>query len=169
VVLEKNARTARREIPLLTDDEKKILRDSWRLVTPISETAAELFYKKLFELQPAYRSMFPEDMTAQRRKLMVALTFIVKASDWAQDSWAEDVPQEDDLMLVVLALGRRHTLLYKVPEEGYKHVGESLMWALNMGLGQAFTPEVKAAWAKIFALVSNIMKIGGRQALAAPA
>jgi hemoglobin-like flavoprotein len=149
---------------LLTDDEKKLLRDSWRLVTPISDTAAELFYKKLFELKPEYRSMFPDDMSSQRRKLMVALTFIVKASDWANASWAQEVPQEDDLMLVVLALGRRHTLLYKVPEEGYKHVGESLMWALNMGLGQAFTPEAKAAWTKIYALVSNIMRIGGRQA-----
>jgi len=150
---------------LLTDNEKKQLRDSWRLVGPISETAAELFYKKLFELKPEYRSMFPEDMTAQRRKLMVALTFIVKASDWANEKWADEVPQEDDLMLVVLALGRRHTLLYKVPEEGFKYVGESLMYALNMGLGQAFTPEARAAWMKIYALVANIMKIGGRQAL----
>ena len=150
---------------MLTDNEKKQLRDSWRLVGPISETAAELFYKKLFELKPEYRSMFPEDMTAQRRKLMVALTFIVKAADWANEKWADDVPQEDDLMLVVLALGRRHTLLYKVPEEGFKYVGEALMYALNMGLGQAFTPEAKAAWAKIYALVSNIMKIGGRQAM----
>ena len=150
---------------MLNDNEKKQLRDSWRLVGPISETAAELFYKKLFELKPEYRSMFPEDMTAQRRKLMVALTFIVKAADWANEKWADDVPQEDDLMLVVLALGRRHTLLYKVPEEGFKYVGEALMYALNMGLGQAFTPEAKAAWAKIYALVSNIMKIGGRQAM----
>lgn len=150
---------------MLTDNEKKQLRDSWRLVGPISETAAELFYKKLFELKPEYRSMFPEDMTAQRRKLMVALTFIVKASDWANEKWADEVPQEDDLMLVVLALGRRHTLLYKVPEEGFKYVGESLMYALNMGLGQAFTPEARAAWMKIYALVANIMKIGGRQAL----
>ena len=149
---------------MLTDNEKKLLRDSWRLVTPISETAAELFYKKLFQLKPEYRSMFPEDMTSQRRKLMVALGFIVKAADWANDSWAADVPQEDDLMMVVLALGRRHTLLYKVPDEGYKHVGESLLWALNMGLGQAFTPEVQAAWTKIYILVSNIMRIGGRQA-----
>lgn len=154
---------------MLTNDEKKLLRDSWRLVTPISETAAELFYKKLFELKPEYRSMFPEDMSSQRRKLMVALTFIVKASDWAQESWAEDVPKEDDLMLVVLALGRRHTLLYKVPDEGYKHVGEALLWALNMGLGQAFTPEVKAAWTKIYVLVSNIMRIGGRQGAGAAA
>lgn len=154
---------------LLTDNEKKLLRDSWRLVTPISETAAELFYKKLFELKPEYRSMFPEDMSSQRRKLMVALTFIVKASDWANESWAEEVPQEDDLMLVVLALGRRHTMLYKVPDEGYKHVGEALLWALNMGLGQAFTPEVKAAWTKTYVLVSNIMRIGGRQAAAMPA
>jgi len=149
---------------MLNDTEKKLLRDSWRLVTPVMETAADLFYRRLFELQPAYRGLFPDDMSSLKRKLMVTLAFAVKASDWAQESWADEVPQEDDLFLVVLALGRRHTLLYKVPDEAYPVVREALLWALNMGLGQAFTADTRAAWTKLYGLLSSIMLMGSRQA-----
>ncbi|HSV50529.1 MAG TPA: hypothetical protein VLJ57_00330, partial [Burkholderiaceae bacterium] len=90
---------------MLTDAEKKILKDTWRLVVPIMETASDLFYRRLFELQPRYRELFPPDMTAQKRKLMVTLAFVVKSADWAAESWADDVAQSDDLFLVVLALG----------------------------------------------------------------
>lgn len=151
---------------MLTSEDKERLRDSWRLIVPISETAADLFYRRLFELQPAYRGLFPDDMTAQKRKLMATLAFAVKAADWADESWAQDVPVDDDLFLVVLALGRRHTLLYKVPDEAYATVGEALLWTLNMGLGQAFTPEVKAAWTRLYALLSSVMRMGGRLAAA---
>lgn len=150
---------------MLTDEEKKLLRESWRLVTPTMETVADLFYRRLFELQPAYRGLFPDDMTAQKRKLMTTLAFAVRASDWARDSWADEVAHDNDLFLVVLALGRRHALLYKVPEEAYAVVHDALMWALNMGLGQAFTSETQAAWSRLYGLLSSVMKMGGRQAL----
>jgi len=152
---------------MLTDAEKRLLKDTWRLVVPIMETASDLFYKRLFELQPAYRALFPPDMTAQKRKLMVTLAFVVKSADWAADAWAEDVSQEDDLFLVVLALGRRHGLLYKIPEDAYPVVGDALLWTLGMGLGQAFTDEARAAWAKLYGLLSSIMVMGTRQAATA--
>jgi hemoglobin-like flavoprotein len=47
---------------MLTDDEKLIIKDTWRLVIPIGETAADLFYKRLFELQPTYKAYFKNDM-----------------------------------------------------------------------------------------------------------
>ena len=40
---------------MLDDQQKVLLRDSWRMVVPIAETAADLFYKRLFELRPDYR------------------------------------------------------------------------------------------------------------------
>lgn len=149
---------------MLTDEEKKILRETWRLVVPIMDTAGDLFYRRLFELQPAYRQLFTQDMEAQKRKLMSMLAFVVRTSDWAEASWAEDVNRDDDLFLVVLALGRRHAMLYKVPEEAFPVVEEALLWTLNMGLGQAFTAEARAAWAKLYALLSATMLMGARQA-----
>ncbi|MES2510582.1 MAG: globin domain-containing protein [Pseudomonadota bacterium] len=151
---------------MLTDAEKRLLKDTWRLVVPIMETASDLFYRRLFELQPAYRTLFPPDMTAQKRKLMVTLAFVVKSADWPDEAWSEEVAKDDDLFLVVLALGRRHALLYKIPEDAYPVVGEALLWTLNMGLGQAFTDEARAAWSKLYGLLSSIMLMGTRQATA---
>lgn len=149
---------------MFTTDEKRLLRDSWKLVLPVIDTAADLFYRRLFELQPGYRALFPDDMSGQKRKLMGMLGFAVKASDWPDDSWAAEVATDDDLVLVVLALGRRHAMLYKIPNEAYATVGESLLWALDMGLGQAFTQETRAAWSKLYKLMSSTMLMGARQA-----
>lgn len=149
---------------MFSTDEKRLLRESWKLVVPVIETAADLFYRRLFELQPGYRGLFPDDMSGQKRKLMGMLGFAVKASDWPEESWQQEVPNDDDLVLVVLALGRRHAMLYKVPQEAYATVGEALIWALDMGLGQAFTNETRAAWKKLYAVMSSTMLMGARQA-----
>jgi len=145
---------------MLTDADKRVIRDSWRLVVPIAETAAELFYKRLFELKPAYQQYFKGDMAAQKRKLLAMLGFIVKSLDWPEASWRENVAEEDDLFLVVLALGRRHAELYKIPDSTYPAVGEALLWALDYGLGKKFNEPVRAAWTKVYTLVSTAMKMG---------
>src|SRR5262245_16079445 len=67
---------------VLTEDHKKALRHSWRLLEPLGETVSDLFYRRLFELRPDLRILFPPDMAAQKRKLLVMLMFIVKSMDW---------------------------------------------------------------------------------------
>ena len=118
---------------MLTDADKRDIVRSWRLVVPIAETAAELFYKRLFELKPEYVELFPADMSGQRRKLVTMLSFIVKSLDWMQEDWEEEIDPEDDLALVVLAMGRRHASLYKIPDESYDFVGAALIWTLEKG------------------------------------
>jgi hemoglobin-like flavoprotein len=88
------------------------------------------------------------------------LGFIVKSLDWPDEAWRDSVAEEDDLFLVVLALGRRHTELYNVPETAYATVGEALLWTLDYGLGKEFTPPVRAAWTKVYGLIANAMKMG---------
>lgn len=145
---------------MLSESQKEAIKRSWRLVIPIAETAADLFYKRLFELKPEYRRLFPEDMTAQKRKLLRMLAFVVRAIDWDDDQWQEDVPVDEDLLLVVLAMGRRHSELYKIPDESYAVVGEALLWTLNYGLGDAFTLEVKNAWTELYTSLARTMRMG---------
>jgi hemoglobin-like flavoprotein len=147
---------------MLTAEDRAVVVHSWRLVVPIAETAADLFYRRLFELKPEYRALFPDDMAKQKRKLVTMLAFIVKAMDWMEDDWQEEVAEEDDLCLVVLAMGRRHTSLYKIPDASYDTVGAALLWTLDQGLGEAFTDEVRAAWTKLYGVVATTMKVGGR-------
>lgn len=158
---------------MISIQDKHHIQRSWKLVVPIAETAADLFYRRLFELRPEYRALFPDDMSSQKRKLLRMLAFIVRAIDFPDHEWKKEVPIEEDLLLVILAMGRRHTDLYKIPDESYVTVGEALIWTLGYGLGEAFTEEVREAWLKVYTLLVRTMKLGSRmvdsQAAFAPA
>lgn len=145
---------------MISDEQRALIRDNWRLVVPIADTAADLFYRRLFELQPSYRTLFGEDLASQKQKLVQMLSFIVRSLEWGGASWADDVAPDDDLFLVLLALGRRHSNLYDVPDEGYEAVLDALVWTLDYGLGKAFTPEAQAAWTEVMLLISNTMILG---------
>lgn len=145
---------------MITDVQRNLILDNWRLVVPIADTAADLFYRRLFELRPDYRRLFSDDLAAQKQKLVQMLAFIVRSLEWGGASWSDDVAPDDDLFLVLLALGRRHSNLYDVPDEAYEAVLESLIWTLDYGLGKAFTDDARAAWAEVFLLVSNTMILG---------
>ncbi|HSU42354.1 MAG TPA: globin domain-containing protein [Polyangiaceae bacterium] len=145
---------------MLTESDRKAVRQSFRLVVPIADTAADLFYRRLFELRPTYRELFKDDIAAQKRKLLRMLAFIVRALDYKDTEWRDDVPPEQDLMLVVLALGRRHADLYRIPNESYAVVGEALLWTLDYGLGEAFTQDVRAAWTRLYTLLAQTMRLG---------
>ena len=145
---------------MLTSKQKADVVGSFKLVVPIAETAADLFYKRLFELAPQYRQLFKGDMASQRKKLIGMLAFVVKALDWPEDAWQQSVSTEEDLFLVVLALGRRHSELYRVPDESYAVVGEALLWTLDYGLGEAFTAEVRDSWTRVYWVLSKTMKMG---------
>jgi hemoglobin-like flavoprotein len=145
---------------MINDKEKAALKRSWKLVIPIAETAADLFYRRLFELKPEYRSLFPDDLTQQKRKLLRMLAFVVRAVDFDDHQWKDDVPADEDLLLVVLAMGRRHIELYRIPDESYATVGEALLWTLDFGLGDAFTPEVRSAWTQLYTSLAQMMRMG---------
>lgn len=145
---------------MLSDAEKKTILDTWRLVVPIADTAADLFYKRLFELAPGYREYFKSDMASQKRKLIAMLAFVVKSLDWPESAWRMNVDDEDDLFLVVLALGRRHSDLYRIPDASYATMGEALLWTLDYGLGKKFDAAARAAWTKVYGLLATTMKMG---------
>jgi hemoglobin-like flavoprotein len=145
---------------MVNDVQKQLIQSSWKLVVPVADTAADLFYRRLFDQYPQYRSVFPSDMASQKKKLVRMLAFIVKALDWADAQWREDVPPDRDLMLVVVAMGRRHSDIYKIPDASYAAVGEALLWTFDYALGEAFTPEVRSAWALVYTLVAKAMRMG---------
>ena len=123
-----------------------LIRTSWSGVEPIADTAAGLFYGRLFELDPAIERLFRRtDMAAQRKILMQTLTVVVKSLD-----------KLEQLVPAVQALGRRHAG-YGVRESHYATVGEALLWTLEQGLGASFTPPVRAAWAEAYGILASVM------------
>ena len=126
--------------------QKYLVQSSFEKVVPISETAAALFYGRLFELDPSLRPMFTGDMKEQGKKLMNMLTLAVRGLD-----------KLDQLVPAIQALGRKHTG-YGVKPEHYNTVGAALLWTLEQGLGESFTPEVKEAWIAVYTLMANTMQ-----------
>jgi hemoglobin-like flavoprotein len=129
----------------MTPDQVKLVQDSFAKVVPISETAAVLFYDRLFEIAPAVKAMFPADMTEQRRKLMMMLAAVVKGLG--------DLPS---ILPAASALATRH-VSYGAKAEHYPVVGAALLWTLEKGLGSDWTPDVAAAWTTAYGTLSGYM------------
>jgi hemoglobin-like flavoprotein len=138
---------------MVTDTQKVLVQESFAAVMPIADAAAALFYRRLFELDPSLERMFKGDMKEQRKKLMQMLTAAVKGLD-----------RLDQLVPVVEDLGRRHAG-YGVADAHYDTVGEALLWTLEKGLGNAFTPEVKDAWIAVYGLLAGTMKNAAKESL----
>jgi hemoglobin-like flavoprotein len=85
------------------------------------------------------------DMEAQRKNLMQMLAVVVKGIDHL-----------DTLVPAVEALGRRHAG-YGVQPSHYATVGQALLDTLALGLGDAFTPEARAAWTEAYELLAGVM------------
>ena len=137
---------------MLTPEQVTLVRESWAQVVPIADTAAELFYGKLFELDPALKPMFKGDMKEQGQKLTRMIGIAVDGLD-----------KLDEIVPAVQDLGVRH-LDYGVKNSHYDTVGEALLWTLGQGLGDAFTTDVMSAWTEVYTLLAGTMKDAAREA-----
>jgi hemoglobin-like flavoprotein len=132
----------------MNDEQIRLVQDSFRQVAPIADAAAQIFYARLFDLDPSLSSLFKGDITEQGRKLMQMLGMAVKSLD-----------RLEQFLPAVRTLGARH-VGYGVEEKDYDTVGRALLWTLRQGLGDAFTPEVEAAWAEVYATLAAAMQSG---------
>ena len=139
----------------LTPTQIELVQSSFQSVKEISDTAAQLFYARLFEIDPSLRPMFRGDMGEQGRKLMQMLAVAVGA-----------LHKLEEIVPAVEGLGRRHGA-YGVRDEHYATVAAALLWTLEQGLGPAFTPDVAEAWAATYGVLSGAMKRGATAAAAA--
>lgn len=136
----------------MNSDQIKLVQKTFEKVRPISEAVAELFYNRLFELNPSFKSLFKGDMKTQSKMFMQIIDYAVTGLD-----------KLDTILPTIQDLGKRH-VGYGVKEEYYETVGEALLSTLEWGLGRDFTPEVKDAWAAAYKLLSDTMKSAAREA-----
>ena len=104
-----------------------------------------LFYDRLFDIAPQMRAMFPDDMGEQRRKLMAMLAGVVKG-----------LGNLEQVLPAASALAKRH-VSYGAKAEHYPVVGAALLWTLEKGLGDGWTPEVADAWGTAYGTLSGYM------------
>lgn len=130
------------------------VRNTFALLVPQADKVARHFYARLFELDPQLRPLFKADLAEQRSKLMAMLAAGVGGLD-----------RLDRLIPVLQQLGARH-VGYGVRDAHYATVGAALLDTLAGGLGDAFTPETRAAWTEAYTLIAGTMQAGAAVALA---
>jgi len=133
-------------------EQVKLVQSSFAAVLPIADEAGKLFYERLFALDPALRPLFKGDMTEQSRTLMRMIAVAVNGLD-----------RLDTIAPALKALGVRHAG-YGVRDGHYATVGDALLWTLERGLGESFTPDVAEAWSAAYGLLAQTMQSAARDA-----
>jgi nitric oxide dioxygenase len=143
----------------MTPDQVKAIQGSFAKVKPIAEQAAAMFYDRLFETAPAVKELFRGDINEQGRKLMATLAIVVNGLD-----------KLEAILPAASALAKRH-VKYGVEAANYAPVGAALLWTLEEGLGEDWTPELAAAWGEAYGVLSDFMiaEAYGRPDMAASA
>jgi hemoglobin-like flavoprotein len=141
----------------MTPQQIDLVRSSFAPLKPLAASVAEAFYAQLFSRDPALRGLFHGDMADQGARLMHMLGAAIELLD-----------RPASLTPVLLKLGQRHTQ-YGVVEAHYASVGAALLDTLSVGLGAAFTPEVREAWTAMYGHVARTMLEGAREPQPLPA
>jgi hemoglobin-like flavoprotein len=133
----------------MSPQEKALVKETWRKLTPMADTAAHLFYERLFEIDETTRPLFnTTNLAEQRQKLLQALVVVVQGLDHLEV-----------LVPTLAGLGRRH-VQYGVTDGHYESAGAALLWTLEQELGSEWTSEAKAAWSSAYLLLTGVMRGG---------
>jgi hemoglobin-like flavoprotein len=130
----------------LTPQQVVLVQSTFRTIQPMTATAAELFYKRLFEIEPATATLFKGDMNQQGRRFMQVLAAAVGS-----------LSSMSTLVPIVQRLGLRHAAC-GVRAEHYDSVQQALLWTLALILQDDYTDDVRSAWATAYAMLAGVMK-----------
>lgn len=129
----------------MTPKQIHLVQISFDKVLALGQNLAELFYQRLFELDPSLRMLFKSDMQQQGAKLMQTLQLVVV-----------NLRHPERFLPGVLGLADRH-VSYGVKNEHYATVGTALIDTLRKGLGAQFDDEVCEAWLAAYTMLSKLM------------
>ena len=131
---------------MLSEAQVQMVQDSFTKVAPIADTAASIFYDRLFTIAPEVKPMFADaDMAEQGKKLMTTIGIAVKG-----------LTNLEKIVPTVQNLGVKH-IDYGVKKEHFAIVGEALIFTLEKGLGDDWNEELKEAWATTYQILADTM------------
>jgi len=141
-----------KSVPLISDNQRKIVQETFAKIVPNGEQFSQDFYASLFEAHPELKEMFTGDIQEQSKKFINMLNAIVNGLD---------APEE--LKPTLVDLGQRHTDDFSVKNEHYTMFGETLLTSIEAALGQDFTTDAKDAWAAVYRFIISLMTSNGEQ------
>jgi hemoglobin-like flavoprotein len=140
-----SARHGSEKDQMVTAVQKSLVQASWQELAPLSPHVAELFYDRLFELDPSLEEMFPANLSLPGAQLMKVIGLIVRGLD------------DLDRVTPMVQESGRNLVDHGARPGHYVTVGKALLWTFEQSLAEEFNPRLKEAWADVFALVSSLM------------
>jgi hemoglobin-like flavoprotein len=139
----------------MTNDDIQLVQRSWLQARPMNQAIAEVFFARLFELDPGMRTLFDQDLSKPRTRLLQIISASVRGLD-----------RLDSMLPVLRLLGMRHRIL-GVRDEHYASIAAAWLWTLEKALRADFTPVVKSAWIKTYGVLSQPLREVAEPSLAA--
>lgn len=130
----------------MTPDQIALVQETFVRLQPRAGLLADLFYYRLFALDPSLRRLFANDLRLQKHALESMLHVMV-----------EGLSHPEVLEPLLAKLGDRHAA-YGVRDEDYETVRTALTWALEQALETAFTDEARAAWRMAYHRFADTMR-----------
>ena len=130
----------------MTPEQIRRVKENFEQIAPLADAVADTFYQRLFRLDATLRPLFSEDLSEQKKKLMMMLKFAVGTLD-RMDVFEPSLEE----------LGRKH-VAYGVRDAHYETVGAALISTLRDLLGAAFTEQLEAAWIAAYTLIAGTMR-----------
>jgi len=126
-------------------DESTIqrLETSFNLLAPRGEELVDHFYQSLFTNYPGVRSLFPDDIKDQQKKLLASLAVVV-----------QNLRTPEKLAEPLAQLGRRHQD-YKAEPDHYPAVRDTLVAAMAKLAGPQWNPQLTNDWNAAIDFVSE--------------
>lgn len=140
----------------MTQDDIAAVQQSWHTIEPVKRITAELFYVKLFELDPALRLFLGDDLQTSSQRFIQLMDATVRGLD-----------RSDVLMPAIRELGIRHPR-FGDSDQHHANIAAALLWTLEKGLRGDFTPQVRSAWIKTYGVLSQTLRSASLAAEAPP-
>lgn len=132
----------------MSPEDVERIQDSFQQIAPVQGAAGAQLYDRLFSHDPTLRPLFKHDMGEQGERIMETIALAVRQLD---NPYA--------LRTGLQELGARHRD-YGVRAQDYSTMQAAFLEMLQTRLGTRFTQELRAAWATMFQLVSDMMTEG---------
>ncbi|CAK0893050.1 unnamed protein product, partial [Prorocentrum cordatum] len=160
--------TPKKATAVLTEEQVSVIETTWKQAAALgAETVGVLLFKQIFDIAPQALQLFAfkdEPNLYDSPKLKGHGVKVVTTVD-AVVSGVRDL---EALKPTLQDLGLRH-VGYGVLPPHYDVVGQALLRTLKLGLKDAFTKEVEAAWTKLWAFVAKWCTAGNYPAAKATA
>jgi hemoglobin-like flavoprotein len=141
----RRAKRARSSETQLTAEQKRLIRLSFLRVEPALDLVAQLFFLKLFRLDPSLRKKFAGPIEVQARKFAAGAKLAMIS-----------LGHEDGLAPTLKLLGARHRQM-GIRTRHYRTMSRALVWTLERSLEKEFDRDTKDAWNTLLARFTKVM------------